>query len=96
MFSFALLSPHYMKLASRDNWGNLKVPRLDVVAAAAAAAGGSPAEAGGKWLPVPNITKPAEYASLQALMIDGLPIGDAANFTIEVSYLSLLYSPWQR
>jgi hypothetical protein len=87
LYNFALLSPLEMKLAARDSWGNLRLPRLEFTRQAA----GTDSD----WSPVPKITSPDQYTSMFGLPIYQLPQGNAANFTVEASYLSLSCSPWQ-
>ncbi len=87
LYNFALSSPLEMKLAARDSWGNVRLPRLEFARQAAGT--------DSYWSPVPKITSPDQYASMFGLPIYQLPPGNAANFTVEASYLLLSCSPWQ-
>jgi hypothetical protein len=87
IFISALTASNETKRAPRDNWGNVRVPQLEMLNPQ----GGDGTAA---WLPVPNITLPETYSSLIGIPVVGLPPNLAASFTIETSYMSLACSPW--
>jgi hypothetical protein len=79
-----------MKIAPRDTWGNLRVPRLETVAVVE--------QSRGEWAQVPEITQPEQYSSLLGVPVIGLPSAKsrlATDFTIETSYMSLSCGPWE-
>jgi hypothetical protein len=94
IYTSALNVPKSMKLAPLDVWGNVRVLRLEALNALSAA----PTTTGplDEWLPVPPITWPEQYLSLLGISVVGLPPDREANFTIEVSYMSItVCAPWQ-
>ncbi len=95
----ALTAAREAKLSPRDNWGNVRVPRLEALNASGAPHGGlgaaaAAAAAASAWLAVPAATLPEQYSSLLGIPVVALPADAAANFTLETSYMSLSCSAW--
>lgn len=82
----SLLAPENVKLASQDTWGNVKIPRLELLNTSL----GNPEG----WITVPPTTKAEQYSSLAGLPIVGLPSDGDSTFKIESSYLSLQCSDY--
>jgi hypothetical protein len=83
----ALTASKDLKLAATDNWGNIKVPRLEGLGTAGGDTNG--------WLPVPQMTVPEQYSSYLGIPVVGLPSDRVAEFTMEISYMSLTCSRWE-
>jgi hypothetical protein len=101
LFVSLLTAPIDMKTSPRDNWGNVRVPRLEMLAGAPNATTTDDSDGGWRAIPA-KIALPEQYASLVRLLIGGIPApspGIAVNFTVEVSYMTLDSSsctPWER
>ncbi len=89
LYITALSTSKELKLAPRDNLGNVRVPRLELLVGPP-----PPTPRVAAWLPVPAITLPEQYASLLGIPVVGVPAGVASDFSLEVSYLALSCSPW--
>ncbi|KAJ9656207.1 hypothetical protein H2201_008619 [Coniosporium apollinis] len=82
----SLLAPENVKLASQDTWGNVKIPRIELLNTSFGNAEG--------WISVPPATKAEQYSSLAGLPIVGLPSNGDSIFKVESSYLSLQCSDY--
>jgi hypothetical protein len=79
-----------MKIAPRDNWGDVRVPRLEALEKSSNGNHGA-------WITVPHITQPEQFSSLVGVPVVGIPTSSAnmtADFSIETSYMSLNCSAW--
>jgi hypothetical protein len=91
-----LMATQRMKVAPRDTWGIVRVPRFDMLPTYDAADGGRR----GQCHSVPRITEPERYAALVGVPVVGLPAAAAASanitidFTLEASYMSLACGTW--
>ncbi len=79
-----------MKIAPRDEWGNVRVPHLEAL------------QTGGrdhsKWMAVPSITQPEQWSSLVGVPVVGLPPASTnltADFSLESSYMTLKCDRWE-
>ncbi len=86
-----LATSYPMKIAPSDNWGNVRVPRLDRL----------PTVNRGRataWHPVPAISEVEQFSSLVGTPVIGLsgrPAYMAADFTLETSYMTLECAGWE-
>jgi hypothetical protein len=80
------------KLSPRDNWGNVRVPRLEALHASDTSHGGSAAASA--WPAVPAATLPEQSSLLLGIPVLALLADAVANFTLKTSYMSLLCSAW--
>jgi hypothetical protein len=93
IFLSELGAPFFRKISARDAWGNVRVPRLEMLPALSEGNSSSHQQ----WLPVEGISQPEHFSSLTGIPIVGLPGSTASlttDFTIEVSYMSLDCSAW--
>lgn len=86
LYTSTLLASNEMRMAPRDNWGNTRVPRLEMLDSSSREAGG--------WMKVPPITAPEQYASLLGIPTVGLPMDSNGTYNMEASYFSLKCAPW--
>ncbi len=95
LFSSTIMASVDMKTAPRDNWGNVRVPRLEPLIESRNTSHGD--RSGAEWVPVPDMmAMPEHHSSLVGLLFAGLPsacAGCVVNFTLEASYMSLASSP---
>ncbi len=80
-----------MKIAPSDNWGNVRVPRLDRLPRATHSSSSA-------WRPVPAITEVEQQSSLVGVPVIGLSVRqtqESADFSLETSYISLECSAWE-
>lgn len=84
MYSASLMQSVDTKVGPLDQWGNVKIPRLE-------AGNASQADSAG-WMPIKRPRSPETFTSLLGMPIVSLPEmkkqGDL-NFTIEMTYLEL-------
>jgi hypothetical protein len=84
-----------MKTAPRDLWGNVRIPRLEMLPSF----GKGNSSRQQEWLLVPHLETPEHFSSLAGTPIIGLPAANGndnltADFTLEASYMSLVCSAW--
>ncbi|KAK7985087.1 hypothetical protein PG996_005673 [Apiospora saccharicola] len=85
-FGSALLQNREVKEGPRDNWGNVKIPRIERLAESSADDEG--------WLDVPDNNRTAETNSaLMGIPIVGIPRHGTTNMSLESSYVSLTREP---
>jgi hypothetical protein len=80
-----------MKIAPHDNWGNVRVPRLELLP-------GARNSNGSAWLPVSSISQVEQLSSLLGVPVIGLQGQQAhvsVDFTLETSYMSLECASWE-
>jgi hypothetical protein len=79
-----------MKSAPRDDWGNVKIPRLEMLP--------SYAQQRPEWITVPPVAQAERFSSLIGIPIVGLPPPTrnlTVEFSLETSYMSLGCLPWE-
>ncbi|KAK8122250.1 hypothetical protein PG984_010920 [Apiospora sp. TS-2023a] len=85
-FGSALLQNREVKEGPRDNWGNVKIPRIERLDESSADDEG--------WLDVPDHNRTAEtYSALMGIPIVGIPRQGTTNMSLESSYVSLTCEP---
>jgi hypothetical protein len=87
IYTSSLIASQAMKVAPRDNWGNVRVPRLEWLDHSSKIEPGA-------WLPVPAATLPEQYSSLLGIPVVGLREGPTVDFSLETSYMSLSCGAW--
>jgi hypothetical protein len=91
---YALLqAPPKMKAAPHDNWGNVRVPRLEALLTSAAGRRRREED----WLPVTDVETPEQHSSLLGMPVVGLPARNASvvvSFMMYAAYMSLACSSW--
>jgi len=80
LYTASLLAPLDTKTGPTDAWGNVKIPRLELLDQKSTDNTG--------WIPVPARMDPENYSSLVGLPIVGLPADDTSTFTLEATYLT--------
>ncbi|KAK8008729.1 hypothetical protein PG991_011280 [Apiospora marii] len=85
-FGSALLQNQEVKEGPRDNWGNVKIPRIERLDESSADDEG--------WLQMSDHNRTAEtYSALMGIPIVGIPRQGSANMSLESSYVSLSCEP---
>ncbi|EON62677.1 hypothetical protein W97_01901 [Coniosporium apollinis CBS 100218] len=82
----SLLAPEDVKIAPQDTWGNIKIPRLEVLNTSLGNAEG--------WIAVPPVTKAEQYSSMVGIPIVGLTSDSDSTFKVDSSYLALQCSDY--
>jgi hypothetical protein len=90
LYTSVLMAARNIKLAPRDNWGNVRVPQLALLPTAAGADLRD-------WVTVPSAAeRPGDFSSMVGIPTIGLPPRHRAKFSLDTSYLTLSCSPWQQ
>ncbi|KAK8061252.1 hypothetical protein PG994_007618 [Apiospora phragmitis] len=85
-FGSTLLQTQEVRADSRDNWGNVKIPRIERLDESSANVEG--------WFEVPFHDRTAEtYSSLMGIPIVGVPRQGTTDMSLESSYVSLSCEP---
>jgi hypothetical protein len=80
-----------MKIAPRDNWGNVRVPRLELLP-------GAKDSNTSEWLPLSPISQVEQLSSLLGVPVIGIEKRQAqvsVDFTLETSYMTLECASWE-
>lgn len=81
LYEAALMQAAAIKRGPVDNWGNIKIPRVDQLNSSMADPDG--------WIDIGNETSVESYYSLLGLPIVNLPTEGVAEFTVESVYVAL-------
>ncbi len=90
-YSTMFATSHAMKIAPRDKWGNVRVPRLELLP-------GARNDSDARWHAVPPVSQVEQLTSLVGVPVIGLPHEQenvAVDFNLETSYMSLQCAPWE-
>ncbi|KAH3912226.1 hypothetical protein HBH56_123310 [Parastagonospora nodorum] len=89
LYNAALLAPQAIKIGRQDSWGNVKIPRYEVLDLSTMGADG--------WLAAPSTVEvPETYAALVGLPVAGLTNTADFNFTMEYNYVYVKCNPFEQ